>query len=37
MASSLSVHGSRTLLHGFDNVLVTGSTAQIAFEQFANF
>jgi len=35
--SSLSFHSSTTLLHGFDNVLVTRATAQIAFEQFANF
>ena len=25
------------MLHGLDDVLVTGATAQIAFEQFANF
>ena len=25
------------MLHGFDNVLVTGATAQIAIEQLANF
>ena len=37
MMSSLSFHSSRTLLHGLDDVLVTRATAQIAFEQFANF
>ena len=25
------------MLHGLDDILVTGATAQIAFEQFANF
>jgi hypothetical protein len=30
-------HGSLTLLHGLDDVLVARATAQVAFEQLANF
>ena len=37
MVPSLGFHGGSTLLNRFDNVLVTGATAQIAFELLANF